>query len=191
MLGCPALHLPPPGHSRALHGSDAMALPPPHWRPLGRERKELLRGARPDPPHCTQVPPGGLLCAHARCVCPCACLCWVTAFLKCRVQPLCSSNINLCYREAGAQKVSEENRKTCERVLESWCSQSLLPGDRQQQKLGNTALGVPKSSPPTWETAPQPAHLEARLWEQGRGCRAVTLSSPGPFSLRNTSTTGL
>lgn len=62
--------------------------------------------------------------------------------------------------------MSEENRKTCERVLESWCSQSLLPGDRQQQKLGNTALGVPKSSPPTWETAPN-----QHIWRQGCGSK--------------------
>lgn len=87
---------PPPGHSRALHSSDAMALPPPRWRSLGRKEREQLGEGGSDPPSAPVSCRVGSGHAHAcaRCVCPCPCAsapapgsCWVIAFRKCRVHP--------------------------------------------------------------------------------------------------------
>lgn len=66
----PCTH-PPLGHSRALHSSDAIALPSPRWQLLGREEKGWLGEARSDPhavPRSRQV---GSSYTHvcARCVC--------------------------------------------------------------------------------------------------------------------------
>lgn len=87
---------PLPQHSRALHSSDAMALPPLCWQPLGREEREggWGGGSRAGAPHCARVPLGVLrLCPR---VCkvrvplpmgdaPAPVSCWVIAILKCRV----------------------------------------------------------------------------------------------------------
>lgn len=85
---------PPPRHSRALHSSDAMALPPMFWQPLEREEREGGWGSRAGPLHCARVLLGVLWpCPRVCKVCvpllmgdaPAPVSCWVIAILKCRV----------------------------------------------------------------------------------------------------------
>lgn len=173
MAQCSALPCtsPLPGHSRALHSSDAMALPPPHWQPLGREERGWLGGAGPDPPTAPRSHRVGSGRAHTcvRCACPCPCVsapvpvsCWVIAFLKCQIHTTMLKKCLFALPGSQSSKGVGEKQKNLRAQLPRipvGTGALLLPGHSSQGRSNPRSWeklpwGCLRTAPTAWEKAP-------------------------------------